>query len=58
VAAVWKDNHLMTPIGGGVSIAPAAALRPENRSPDEMGAVKRLRGEMKPPRPAEQWWWD
>jgi hypothetical protein len=58
VAAVWKGNRLMTPIGGGVHIEPAMALRSENLLPDENEKVATLRSETEPQLAEGQWWWD
>ena len=47
VAAIWRGNHLMTPIGGGVQIQPLMAVTPENLLPDEDGEVANLRDRLK-----------
>jgi len=59
VAAYWRKNHLMTPIGGGVEIKARLALNAEHKLYDEGGKVKATREEtsvagLKP----GQWWWD
>jgi hypothetical protein len=59
VAAVWKGNTLMTPIGGGVQMQPVRALERKNTLPDEDGKISELResiavGDL----PADHWWWD
>ena len=58
VAAIWKGNRLMTPIGGGVHIEPAEALTEENLLPDEKGHVAALRSETQLKLPQGRWWWD
>lgn len=58
VAAVWKGRRLMTPIGGGVQIEPAMALKPESLLQDEQGKVAELREETTLELPEGQWWWD
>ena len=59
VAAVWRGNRLMTPIGGGVNIQPRQALSPEHLLKDEQGEVNHQHQQttldhLKP----GQWWWD
>jgi hypothetical protein len=59
VAAVWRGNRLMTPIGGGVQIQPRLAFNTENLLQDEQGTIKSQQDEisldhLKP----GQWWWD
>ena len=58
VTAVWKGNHLTTPIGGGVRIDAATALEKENRLADEGGKVAKAREKVKVDLPAGRWWWD
>ncbi len=58
VNAIWKGHHLMTPIGGGVSISAAKALEPGNLLPDEAGRVARTRQEIRLELAEGQWWWD
>jgi len=58
VAAVWKGRRLMTPIGGGVQIEPAMALKPESLLQDEQGKVAELREETTLELAKGQWWWD
>ena len=58
VAALWRGNHLMTPIGGGVQIQPLMAVTPENVLPDEEGEVAKLRDRLKVTPPDGKWWWD
>lgn len=59
VAASWKGNRLMTPVGGGVVIHPLEALRPSNRVPDMLGqpSLVRQRVSVDHLEPG-QWWWD
>jgi len=59
VAAYWKGNRLMTPIGGGVEILARRAFESEHKLYDEGGAVKAAHeattvADLKP----GQWWWD
>jgi hypothetical protein len=57
--AVWKGNRLMTPVGGGVNIRAAEALKPSNRLADEDGEVTKLRESIDiKDLPADRWWWD
>ena len=58
VAAVWKGRQLMTPIGGGVSIQAARALKTENLLEDEDEEVAKLRQETTISLADGQWWWD
>jgi hypothetical protein len=59
VASIWKRNRLMTPIGGGVRIEAAKALRPENLLADEQGVVRGQHQQISLDGLAEgQWWWD
>jgi len=57
VAAVWKGNRLMTPIGGGVQIEAQRALFLENLLEDENGKVAKLRQDTKIELAEGQWWW-
>lgn len=57
--AVWKGNHLMTPVGGGVTIHPAQALQTKNLLADEDGKVSDVREAVNlKDLPADRWWWD
>jgi len=59
VASVWKGNHLMTPIGGGVEIRPTKALSHENAQSDSEGKVAAERDKVDLEGLAkDQWWWD
>ena len=59
VNAIWKNNTLMTPIGGGVQIQPTQALNTENLLQDEDGTVAATRKEIYTANlPPNQWWWD
>jgi len=59
VAAFWKGNRLATPIGGGVHIEPAEALKSNNLLDDKGGKVKAKRDEINLNALAkDQWWWD
>ena len=56
INAVWRQNRLLTPIGGGVTIQPTIALESPNLFLDEQGTVAAARGtnlEI----PAGRWWW-
>jgi len=59
VNALIKGNHLMTPVGGGVTIQPNQALQSENLLRDDASKVVEVRGgaQLKD-LPANQWWWD
>ncbi len=56
VNAIWRGNRLMTPVGGGVSIEAARALR--QAQSDEKGEVARLRKQTTVELAEGQWWWD
>jgi len=59
VASVWKGNHLMTPIGGGVEIRPTKALARDNAQSDSEGKVAAQRDKIDLKGLAkDQWWWD
>lgn len=58
VSAIWKGNRLMTPIGGGVQIQAARALKAENLLPDENGKVAESRQQLRLNLTENQWWWD
>ncbi|MBI1899863.1 MAG: DUF1598 domain-containing protein [Planctomycetia bacterium] len=55
--ALWKDNRLLVPAGGGVSIRPELALEAEKLLADEKGEVARKKGAVRTP-DGEAWWWD
>ena len=57
IAAVWRGNRLLTPIGGGVTMQPRLALDAENLLLDDSGTVASVRGESLTA-PAGRWWWD
>jgi hypothetical protein len=57
INAVWRQNRLLTPIGGGVTLQPRIALDSPNLLMDEQGAVSKARGE-KLAAPAGRWWWE
>lgn len=58
VAAIWKGNRLMTPIGGGVQIQASEALREENLLKDDEGKVAQARRQTKVQLAEGRWWWD
>jgi hypothetical protein len=57
IHAVWKNNRLLTPIGGGVTINPRLALDPPNMLMDEKGEVAAAHASADD-LPAEGWFWD
>ncbi len=59
INAIWKRGMFMTPIGGGVTIQPRAALDADNMQIDETGQVDELANKIKLHHLADgQWWWD
>lgn len=58
VNAIWRGNKLMTPLGGGVSVQPRMALRPENLGRDEGKATSERAAQDLSKLSANQWWWD
>ena len=56
IAAVWRGNRLLTPIGGGVVLQPRRALDSPNLLVDEEAAVTKAREGLK--LPDGRWWWD
>ena len=59
VNSVWKNNQLMTPIGGGVEVHAHEALNTNNLLPDDGKEVEKLHGQTSLQGLAEgQWWWD
>jgi len=57
INAVWRQNRLLTPIGGGVTMQPRIALDSPNLLMDEAGTVAKARG-VKLAIPADRWWWE
>ena len=57
INAVWRQNRLLTPIGGGVTVHPRRALDPTNLLVDEKGTVDAARTGAQVI-PADRWWWD
>jgi hypothetical protein len=57
IHAVWKNNRLLTPIGGGVTINPRLALDPPNLLMDEKGDVAAAHASADE-LPADGWFWD
>ena len=57
IAAVWRGNRLLTPIGGGVTMQPRIALDATNVLMDDEGLVSSARGK-KLAVPQDRWWWD
>ncbi len=58
VSAIWKGNRLMTPIGGGVQIEAARALKPANLLADENGKLAESQQQLNLYLGEGQWWWD
>jgi hypothetical protein len=59
VNAVWRGTHLMTPIGGGVQIAPQEAISASNMLKDDAGKVRQAREKVDLKSLAKgRWWWD
>ncbi|MBI1902956.1 MAG: DUF1598 domain-containing protein [Planctomycetia bacterium] len=58
VNSLWKGSRLMTPVGGGVHIEPAEALKSDKLLKDEQGKVRALREGTKLNLAKGQWWWD
>ena len=59
VASVWRGNHLMTPVGGGVTLHPREALQSSNLLSDDDGKVSKAHESIQLDRLAPgQWWWD
>jgi hypothetical protein len=57
IHAVWRDNRLLTPIGGGVTVYPRMALDAPNLIMDEKGAVNAAHAAARD-LPAGVWYWD
>lgn len=57
IAAIWRGNRLLTPIGGGVTIQPRMALDSPNLLMDEEGTVAKAHGGSLVV-PEGRWWWD
>ena len=57
IHAVWRDNRLLTPIGGGVTVYPRMALDAPNLIMDEKGDVNAAHAAAKD-LPAGVWYWD
>jgi len=59
VNGMWRGNHFMTPIGGGVQIRPTVAIDPTNLLDDEKAKVEEARTAVDLSKLApDQWWWD
>jgi hypothetical protein len=59
VNSVWKNNQLMTPIGGGVEVRAHQALDADKLLPDDDKKVEKLRAQTSLEGLADgQWWWD
>ncbi len=57
INAVWRQNRLLTPIGGGVTMYPRTALDSPNLLMDEKGTVEAARTAAAK-LPEGRWWWD
>jgi hypothetical protein len=57
INAVWRQNRLLTPIGGGVTLQPRIALESPNLLMDEQGAVAKARSDAIS-LPEGRWFWD
>jgi hypothetical protein len=55
--SLWKGSRLLTPAGGGVSIAPLTAFDKANQVPDD-GSASKLRAQTAADLPGDRWWWD
>jgi Protein of unknown function (DUF1598) len=59
VNAIWKQNRLLTPIGGGVQMRPTEAIDPTNLLEDNKASVQEARAAIDLSKLApDQWWWD
>ena len=59
VGSKWKNNTLMTPVGGGVTVNPREALLSANMLEDEGGKVQKLHDGLDLKQLADgRWWWD
>jgi hypothetical protein len=56
INAVWRQNRLLTPIGGGVTMQPTIALESPNLLMDEEGTVAKAHAATVQI-PAGRWWW-
>ena len=57
VNRVWKSNRLLSPAGGGVSVAPDEALDPQRVSKDADGKLSARWKSLTAER-GDAWWWD
>jgi hypothetical protein len=59
VGSKWKNNTLMTPVGGGVTLHPREALLSANLLEDDGGKVQKLHDQIDLKQLADgRWWWD
>ena len=54
---IWSGNRLLVPAGGGVSISPDEALKPENLLPSDP-SLSQKRTAIQTNHAAARWWWD
>ena len=58
VNVVWKGSTLITPIGGGVTIQAAEALKEENLRSDHISELSKTHEAVRPNLTGDRWWWD
>ncbi len=59
VTAVFRNNQLITPVSGGVTVYPMDQVRGDKVSVDTSGKNEQLRDEVKLSNVQDgQWWWD
>jgi hypothetical protein len=58
VNTVWKGRRMISAAGGGVSITPAEALRPEHLREVDAKQFEESRRTAASPTPNDRWWWD
>jgi hypothetical protein len=57
VNAIWRGNRLLSPAGGGVSVAPDEALDPKRVAKDADSKLNARRNSLGAA-PRDSWWWD
>ncbi len=58
VNAIWKGRQLLTPVGGGVEIAPMNAISPGQLLPKKDDHVAKAHEKVKLDVAKGKWWWD